>query len=600
MTSHKLYKKLSSYKYFIPLSENMFARKYRNKTSLLLLVSLSLSLSVGAQIPENNLGVISQIVMSSECLSKPNYNLFFESNVNEREPERSVYWYKLNFTKDCFIKLTLIPNNENDRYVLSLYSTKENEYFCEEREKIEDLEELVTFNDTQQPETFRKSVFYSKAIEVFDNEAIYIFINHQIGADSGHILEIQTCDDYSYILKVNKPSEPTDTFAEDVQGSGFDITKKLCEPNDSAHFGYVSFSNDKIEVSNYTRKKIDSINSSSYSATLLSLQEQTKEPARIIPDSLSNNSLKNDSLPNISFKSQDKNPIEPDNLNEQPKLTGIFKLIHKTPAPNGKDYKLADAYTSYLKTTETTPALDKKDSKPTKSVRTKRAPKKVSKLVPTNFIVVNAETGIILKRAVFKLIKESGLRPLQYTYNDSIGIFSAEIEAEGVYRIECDLIGYKNYAQQLNLKNKIVVDSNANYIVPLSPLKAGDKFVIPNIYFYPNAPAFKEESSEELNKLAKYMNDNNMSILIAGHTNGNKHISKDKRQTDEALIFSGSSKKLSKKRAEAVRDYLVKSGIDKKRINIKGYGGRKPIVPEPKNRKEGEKNMRVEIYITKF
>jgi outer membrane protein OmpA-like peptidoglycan-associated protein len=57
--------------------------------------------------------------------------------------------------------------------------------------------------------------------------------------------------------------------------------------------------------------------------------------------------------------------------------------------------------------------------------------------------------------------------------------------------------------------------------------------------------------------------------------------------------------KLSEKRAEAVLDYLVEKGINKKRLSAKGYGDTKKRVPEAKTFEEFEMNMRVEAVVTK-
>ena len=54
--------------------------------------------------------------------------------------------------------------------------------------------------------------------------------------------------------------------------------------------------------------------------------------------------------------------------------------------------------------------------------------------------------------------------------------------------------------------------------------------------------------------------------------------------------------KLSQKRAEAVRQYLIDHGIEPDRLIAKGYGESKPLVPNtsPENR---AKNRRVEFVI---
>lgn len=532
--------------------------------------------------------------MSSECLKKPNYNLFFESEVRINEIEKNVYWYKISFYKDCFIKLTLIPNDENDRYNLSLYSVKRNEKFCDSRETIEDIEELVSFNDTYQTQSFRESVVYTKALEVFNDEAIYILINNMSGKDLGHILEIITCDNYSYILKVNKEKGNSDTtcFGNAAPSILENVPQKLCSIiTDSVRFGYVNFNNEKITVDNLNRKEIDSIDVSF--SNMLSKADTIKE------DSV--NITRVDSA--TDFQNRQRNSR--DSLMMAGSIADQYyisfsKLFNKIKGNKaGEDYQLASRYAKYLEKNQSILLSEnqKKGEKTKKPGRRRKVSSKAVKTTPVYFVTVDAETGIVLKQPAFKLIKEAGQRYLQHSYNDSISVFSALIETDNDYRIECDLIGYKNYSQHIDLKNILAIDTTFYYIIPLNPLKAGDRFVIPDIYFYPNTPVFKEQSYEELNKLSEYMNSNNVNILIAGHTNGNKYISKDKRQMDEELVFSGTAKKLSKKRAEAVRNYLVKSGVQKDRIAIKGYGGKKPIIEAPKNLKEGEKNMRVEVYI---
>jgi outer membrane protein OmpA-like peptidoglycan-associated protein len=53
---------------------------------------------------------------------------------------------------------------------------------------------------------------------------------------------------------------------------------------------------------------------------------------------------------------------------------------------------------------------------------------------------------------------------------------------------------------------------------------------------------------------------------------------------------------LSDKRAAAVRDWLVKNGIDAERIDPKGFGGTKPLVA-PAQKGAAAINDRVELII---
>ena len=57
------------------------------------------------------------------------------------------------------------------------------------------------------------------------------------------------------------------------------------------------------------------------------------------------------------------------------------------------------------------------------------------------------------------------------------------------------------------------------------------------------------------------------------------------------------NEKLSAKRANAVKDYLVKNGIDASRLDAKGYGPSKPIAVNGTRAGRAE-NRRVEIKVT--
>ncbi len=171
------------------------------------------------------------------------------------------------------------------------------------------------------------------------------------------------------------------------------------------------------------------------------------------------------------------------------------------------------------------------------------------------------------------------------------------VEKGKKYKIKCTVFGYKNYEQSISIVNQTnVVD------VLLEPFKEGDNFVMKSIYFYPNTYALKKASSEELQKLSAYLlNNENISIEIQGHTNGDHHIAKNKAYSTlgEEWNFEGSAKALSQKRAEAIKKYLENNGIKPERLEAKGYGGKKPIIRDPQTNEEGQLNIRVEVVILK-
>jgi len=86
--------------------------------------------------------------------------------------------------------------------------------------------------------------------------------------------------------------------------------------------------------------------------------------------------------------------------------------------------------------------------------------------------------------------------------------------------------------------------------------------------------AYREEAKEELSRADK--------IIITGHTD-------NKGAPDYNM-------KLSLQRAESVRDYLVSTGVDPKKLEVRGEGETKPIADNSTD--EGRaKNRRVEVDV---
>jgi outer membrane protein, adhesin transport system len=107
--------------------------------------------------------------------------------------------------------------------------------------------------------------------------------------------------------------------------------------------------------------------------------------------------------------------------------------------------------------------------------------------------------------------------------------------------------------------------------------------VVPDVQFETNSAKIKAISYPVLdNALLTLKEWGDSSVEIAGHT--------DQRNTSKADY----NQTLSEKRANAVLDYMVKKGIDAKRLTAKGYGYSQPIAEN--DPKEGNAvNRRVEL-----
>ena len=118
---------------------------------------------------------------------------------------------------------------------------------------------------------------------------------------------------------------------------------------------------------------------------------------------------------------------------------------------------------------------------------------------------------------------------------------------------------------------------------PKSVVKVLGNKVIPDVQFETNSAKIKPVSYPVLDNAVNTLKDwGNSNVEIAGHT--------DRRNTSKAAY----NQKLSEKRAKAVLKYVVKKGIEAKRLTAKGYGFSQPIA-ENDPKLGNDVNRRVEL-----
>ncbi len=119
----------------------------------------------------------------------------------------------------------------------------------------------------------------------------------------------------------------------------------------------------------------------------------------------------------------------------------------------------------------------------------------------------------------------------------------------------------------------------------LSPdrLREGQTIKIEKLEFPSNSSKIQETSFASLDEVFNLLNGNvNLIVEIGGHTN--------------LIMEDAASVRLSRDRAQSVADYLIKKGIERKRLAVKGYGKSKPVATET-SKAANQLNQRVEIKI---
>jgi len=116
-------------------------------------------------------------------------------------------------------------------------------------------------------------------------------------------------------------------------------------------------------------------------------------------------------------------------------------------------------------------------------------------------------------------------------------------------------------------------------VVQDSLIAPGKTFVTQNILFETNKSDLKDESYPTLYKILDALKSQpNLKVEIDGHTDNVGNVA--------------ANQKLSEERAKAVADFLIRNGIDSKRITWKGFGSSKPIGDD------NNKNRRVEFIFS--
>jgi outer membrane protein OmpA-like peptidoglycan-associated protein len=152
------------------------------------------------------------------------------------------------------------------------------------------------------------------------------------------------------------------------------------------------------------------------------------------------------------------------------------------------------------------------------------------------------------------------------------------------YRLSIESDGYVFQNQNLRIEGATTASKTVNRTIEMQKISVGVTSILRNIYYDYDKATFKTESYTELNKLEAMLRQNqSVSVEIGGHT--------------DAYGKWDYNRNLSQKRAEAVKDYLLKKGIDARRIKAVGYGESKPIASNDDEDEGRALNRRVEFKV---
>lgn len=198
--------------------------------------------------------------------------------------------------------------------------------------------------------------------------------------------------------------------------------------------------------------------------------------------------------------------------------------------------------------------------------------------------VYNKKTGKPIESKIVYDILPNGDNAGNASSNPQTGAYKVVLPLKKNYALLAEAHGF------IPVEDNIDLTDSVNYVeinkdLYLVPIEKGEVLELNNIFFIRSEYQLLPASFPELNRIAMAMKENpKMEIRLEGHT---EVFGKRKDQY-----------RLAEGRINSVKGYLVRQGIEAKRIDTKPYGGDRPKTTETTEEARA-KNRRVEMRITK-
>lgn len=190
--------------------------------------------------------------------------------------------------------------------------------------------------------------------------------------------------------------------------------------------------------------------------------------------------------------------------------------------------------------------------------------------------IIDEETSQPLSAFIEIFANDGKTKIFESLSDKSDGTFTAFLPKSGEFGIDARKKGYLFYTNR-------ITEGNDSVVIALQPAREGKSIIMNNLYFATNSSVIESRSYNDIHYLQQFLEQNKgVTIQIVGHTDN----------TGSATI----NDQLSKDRAEALKEALIRLGIAENRITTEGKGSRQPI--DTNDTEEGRAhNRRVEIHI---
>lgn len=249
--------------------------------------------------------------------------------------------------------------------------------------------------------------------------------------------------------------------------------------------------------------------------------------------------------------------------------------------PPGRDYVIYSRAIGYMQSADTLRlGKDSKGQELRLDLAINKLDRKLMSVLKGR--IFDSETGAAIDTAHVVITELGGIPVLSY---QKPGKYDAVVFNGAVYTIQVQVEGYLAFSAQVSVpvgteKHTVKQD------IALIRAEKGARAVLNNIFFDFNKSTLRPNSYKTLNTLLQMMKKNpDMVIEVSGHTDNVGSMS--------------FNQKLSESRAQVVREFLIRNGIEGKRVGAYGRSFRQPIASN--DTPEGRQlNRRTEIKIVRM
>jgi len=201
---------------------------------------------------------------------------------------------------------------------------------------------------------------------------------------------------------------------------------------------------------------------------------------------------------------------------------------------------------------------------------------KLAKVTILKGVITDAKTTQPLEAAIDLIDNDKNEVLATFKSNSASGKYLVTLPSGKNYGIAVRKDGYLFHSENFNIPEGADYQEY-NKDVALKKIEIGNTIVLRNIFFDFDKATLRPESTNELERLIKLLNDNpTIKIELGSHT--------DSKGSDDYNM------KLSDNRSKSVVSYLIDHGIAATRLVAKGYGETKPI--DTNDTDEGRQNNR--------